>query len=126
MILLAPYLTFAVIAVYCVLFVEIGFVWSSLLLPLALLPMFRCRKLGTYALSEVLIKSRELYAGLYAASAKVTFSKASVKIRDMLRYWITLIRSSVFGIVIGAVPGTGGRHRGHAGLHGGTPRLRHA
>lgn len=63
MVLLAPYLTFAVIAVYCVLFVEIGFVWSSLLLPLALLPMFRCKKwwyylivYGFYALIYILFK----------------------------------------------------------------------
>lgn len=63
MILLAPYLTFAVIAAYCVLFVEIGFVWSSLLLPLALLPMFRCRKwwyylivYGFYAVIYILFK----------------------------------------------------------------------
>lgn len=63
MILLAPYLTFAIIAAYCVLFAKIGFLWSSLLLPLAMLPMFRRKKwwyylvvYGFYALIYVLFK----------------------------------------------------------------------
>lgn len=64
--------------------------------------------LGTYALSEVLIKSREFYMGMYTTEDRITFSKGTIRIRDMLRYWKTLIRSSIFGIVIGAVPGTGG------------------
>lgn len=63
MVLAAPYITFAVIAVYCVLFVKIGFIWSSLLLPLVLMPMFRCKKwwyylivYGFYATIYVLFK----------------------------------------------------------------------
>lgn len=64
--------------------------------------------LGTYALSEVLVKSRELYIGKYKEVPKVTFQKATIKIRSILKYWKTLIKSSLIGTVIGAVPGTGG------------------
>lgn len=64
--------------------------------------------LGTYALSEVLLKSRELYAGKHQQTARVAFQKATIRIRDILKYWKTMIKASVIGTVIGAVPGTGG------------------
>lgn len=64
--------------------------------------------LGTYALSEVLIKSREIYKGMYKPVPKVTFKKATIKIREILKYKGTLIKSSLLGTIIGAVPGTGG------------------
>lgn len=64
--------------------------------------------LGTYALSEVLIKSREIYAGKYQEVPKVTFQKATIKIKEILGHWKALIKASLIGTVIGAVPGTGG------------------
>lgn len=64
--------------------------------------------LGTYALSEVLIKSREIYVGMYKPVPKVTFQKATIKTWDILKYKATLIKSSLIGAVIGAIPGTGG------------------
>lgn len=64
--------------------------------------------LGTYALSEVLMKSRELYVGKYQEVPKVTFQKAKIKILEILKYWKTMIKASLLGTVIGAVPGTGG------------------
>lgn len=65
--------------------------------------------LGTYALSEVLVKSREIYVGMYKDEVpKVTFKKASVKVKAILKHWKILIKSSVIGCVVGAVPGTGG------------------
>ncbi|MCI8402649.1 MAG: C4-dicarboxylate ABC transporter permease [Lachnospiraceae bacterium] len=65
--------------------------------------------LGTYALSEILVKSREIYVGMYQEEVpRVTFQKATVKVREFFRHWKILIKSSVMGCVIGAVPGTGG------------------
>jgi putative tricarboxylic transport membrane protein len=61
--------------------------------------------LGVFALSEMLTKSSEIQR----PSANATkFSKASIKLKDVLVYWRTILRSSVFGIIIGAIPGTGG------------------
>lgn len=64
--------------------------------------------LGTYALSEVLLKSREIYVGMYKPVPKVTFQKATIKIWEILKYKATIIKSSLIGTVIGAIPGTGG------------------
>lgn len=64
--------------------------------------------LGTYALSEVLMKSREIYVGKYKEIPKVEFQKATIRLRDLLKYGKTLLKSSLIGTVIGAVPGTGG------------------
>lgn len=64
--------------------------------------------LGTYALSEVLIKSREIYEGMYKPVPKITVQKATIRTWDMLKYKATLLKSSIIGVVIGAVPGTGG------------------
>lgn len=62
--------------------------------------------LGIFALSEVFIKSQQSFSDT-SAGHSVVFQKASIKLREIFRYWKTLIRSSVFGIIIGAVPGTG-------------------
>ena len=64
--------------------------------------------LGTYALSEVLLKSREIYVGMYKPVPKVTFQKATIKIWEILKYKATILKSALIGTVIGAVPGTGG------------------
>ena len=65
--------------------------------------------LGAYALSTILIKCREVYlTGGEQASGKIEFKKSTMKIKDIFQYWKTLIRSSVLGVIIGAIPGTGG------------------
>ena len=64
--------------------------------------------LGMFALSEVLMKSRQLRCGEVQDSTSAAYSKATVKVRDMLKYWKTILKSSLFGVGIGALPGTGG------------------
>lgn len=64
--------------------------------------------LGAYALSTILIKCREVYLGPKEGEKPVEFTKSSIRFRDIFTYWRTLIRSSVLGVVIGAIPGTGG------------------
>jgi len=61
--------------------------------------------LGVFAVSEILIKC---YSGEEAVSGSVEFKKATIRIREILHYWKTIIRSSLIGVFIGAVPGTGG------------------
>ena len=61
--------------------------------------------LGVFAISEILLKS---YTGQESVTKSVEFKKASIKIVEILRYWKTLLRSSIIGIIIGAIPGTGG------------------
>lgn len=61
--------------------------------------------LGVFALSEMLDKSS---LSLRPITEKAEFNKATVKLKDILVYWKTILRSSVFGIFIGAIPGTGG------------------
>ena len=61
--------------------------------------------LGVFAISEVLMKGR-VRDETVAEASKV--KHASIKFKDILKYWKTLIRSSLFGVGIGAVPGTGG------------------
>lgn len=64
--------------------------------------------LGVFALSEVLFKSREVIQGNTGVTNVIKFQKATIKLKDMFKYWKTMIKSSLFGIIIGAVPGTGG------------------
>lgn len=46
--LLIPYLTFAIIIVYCVLFEGIGYIWATLIVPPILMFLFGCRKWYLY------------------------------------------------------------------------------
>lgn len=64
--------------------------------------------LGIFAMSEVLMKTRDhcLIASSNQQLGKIT--KATIKLRDILRNWKLLLKSSVIGIAIGAIPGTGG------------------
>lgn len=62
--------------------------------------------LGVFALSEVFAKCRQSFSG-DTAGESVVFQKATIRLKEILRYWKTLIKSSIIGIVIGAVPGTG-------------------
>lgn len=61
--------------------------------------------LGVFAVGEILTKS---YTNEKGNDAVVSYQKATVKIRDMFKYWWTMLRSAVLGSFIGAVPGTGG------------------
>lgn len=61
--------------------------------------------LGIFALSEMLTKSKIESSEVPKA---VTFSKATIKLKEIFSHWRTLLRSSLIGIFIGAVPGTGG------------------
>lgn len=64
--------------------------------------------LGAFALSEVISKSREVYRGETGNANIAKFGKSTIKLKDILKYWKTMIKSSLFGIIIGAIPGTGG------------------
>lgn len=65
--------------------------------------------LGAYALSTILIKCREVYlTGGEQANGAIEFKKSNMKFIDIFKHWKTLIRSSVIGVIIGAIPGTGG------------------
>lgn len=64
--------------------------------------------LGIFAMSEVLIKTRDHYLSRNSNQSIKKITKATVKVKDILRSWKTLLKSSVIGIVIGAIPGTGG------------------
>jgi len=67
--------------------------------------------LGAYALCTVLWMSREAYENRNKGKTElIEFKKINfVEVcRSTLKYKRTLIRSSIFGIVIGAIPGTGG------------------
>ncbi len=61
--------------------------------------------LGMFALSEMLNKSGRSQRPLENIAK---FTKSKLKLKDILVYWKTLLRSSAIGIFIGAVPGTGG------------------
>lgn len=60
--------------------------------------------LGTFAVCEVLNKS---LAGVNCAAADEAITKATITWREILKYWKTILKSSVIGTFIGAVPGTG-------------------
>jgi len=65
--------------------------------------------LGVFALSEVMSKAQEVYATRRGSSAiPITFTKANIKTREILSHWKEIVMSSVFGVIIGAIPGTGG------------------
>ena len=64
--------------------------------------------LGAYALSTILIKCREVYLGPKEGEKPVEFTKSKMRFIDIFVYWKTLVRSSVIGVIIGAIPGTGG------------------
>ena len=63
--------------------------------------------LGAYAMSTVLIKCREAYISGTKGAEPIEFHHSKFRLHHTFRYWKTLIRSSVYGVVIGAIPGTG-------------------
>ena len=64
--------------------------------------------LGAYAMSTVLIKCKDAYMGPKEGEKPIEFQKSKMRFRDIFVYWKTLIRSSFIGVLIGAIPGTGG------------------
>lgn len=61
--------------------------------------------LGVFALSEMLEKTR---LGVNFSGKPVEIQKATIKIKDIFKHWKLLLKSSIFGTIIGAIPGTGG------------------
>ncbi len=61
--------------------------------------------LGIFALSEMIEKTR---LGVDTKQEKVELTKATIKITDILKHKAILLKSSIFGTIIGAIPGTGG------------------
>lgn len=62
--------------------------------------------LGVFAISEILDKSRS--GPGEANNVQTDYDKATISLREIFRYWKTMLWSSLYGIFIGAVPGTGG------------------
>ncbi len=63
--------------------------------------------LGIFAVSEVLIKLRNVTKD-DVTSINARFDKSTLKVLDIIKHWKVIITSSIIGIVIGAIPGTGG------------------
>ncbi len=63
--------------------------------------------LGAYAMSTVLIKCHEAYISGTKGAEPIQFHRSNFHFHHTFRYWKTLIRSSIYGVVIGAIPGTG-------------------
>ncbi len=64
--------------------------------------------LGVFAISEVLIKLRNISKTQINNSINSHFGKSTLSIFEILKHWKTILVSSIIGIVIGATPGTGG------------------
>lgn len=65
--------------------------------------------LGLFALSQVLFECNAARkVGDNAGKSEIKLTKSTLKLVDMLKYWKTILKSSIFGIIIGAIPGTGG------------------
>jgi len=62
--------------------------------------------LGIFALSEILVKSKEIVQGGQRVTV-IKYQKASIRMKEIFMYWKTMLRSSAIGIIIGAIPGTG-------------------
>ena len=64
--------------------------------------------LGVYALSQVLFECNTAREHGDGAQSKVEVTKSTINLRYILKYWKTILRSSIIGVIIGAIPGTGG------------------
>lgn len=60
--------------------------------------------IGLFAITEVMSKARDIHK---SAGQAIQVQKEKVSFRDVFAYKLTLIRSSLIGVFIGAVPGTG-------------------
>jgi len=66
--------------------------------------------LGIFALSEILFKAEEIFKNINndQPDVIVKLKKATIRTIDILKHWKTLLFSPIYGIIIGAIPGTGG------------------
>ena len=64
--------------------------------------------LGVYALAQVMAESNVARETGDQQQNHITVEKSALKLKDMLKYWKTILKSSVIGVIIGAIPGTGG------------------
>ena len=64
--------------------------------------------LGAYALCQVLVNCRDVYVEGDESLKVPPVTKATMKMRDILKHWKLILKSSVIGGIVGAVPGTGG------------------
>lgn len=64
--------------------------------------------LGVYALGQVLLESNAARESGDQKKKRITIEKSTWGWKDMPKYWKTILKSSVIGIIIGAIPGTGG------------------
>ena len=64
--------------------------------------------LGLYALAQVLFEANTARKAGDTKPPTFEYTKSTIKLRDILKYWKTVIKSSIIGIVVGATPGTGG------------------
>lgn len=64
--------------------------------------------LGVYALGQVLLESNAAREAGDQKKKRIIVEKSAWGWKDMPKYWKTILKSSVIGIIIGAIPGTGG------------------
>ena len=64
--------------------------------------------LGAYAFCQVLVNCRDVYVKGDEKLKVPPVSKATLKAKDILKHWKVIVKSSVIGAIVGAVPGTGG------------------
>lgn len=61
--------------------------------------------LGMFAVSEMLDKC---YEGVKNVAKEQHIEKTTMKAKEILKHWKIILKSSLFGTIIGAIPGTGG------------------
>lgn len=64
--------------------------------------------LGSYALAQVFINCKSVYLHGDEKLKVMEVGKATLSLKDVSRNWKTLLKSSLIGTFVGAVPGTGG------------------
>lgn len=64
--------------------------------------------LGAYALCQILVNCREVIKNGEESLKVEHVGKSTIGLLDILKHWKTIIKSAVIGIIVGAVPGTGG------------------
>ena len=60
--------------------------------------------LGAFALSELFEKMAHINEN---TGETVPFKKRTIKAKNLMKYWKTMLKSSIIGTIIGAIPGTG-------------------
>lgn len=60
--------------------------------------------IGLFAITEIMAKARDMYKDTGEA---VKVGKEKISIKDVFKYKMTMLKSSLIGVFIGAVPGTG-------------------